>query len=118
MQTDINEHTDAESSFLYADRGGYLNTIDPDLLTHFEECSPLLELAVHVICEGYCGIAIDEVKMSNGKYFQALNVNMATPEGRLFTELQKRSLLGESLPKCKKILRNLAAEYKKLGLEM
>jgi hypothetical protein len=119
MKNDTNEYTDTENSFLYyADRAGNLHFIDTEPLVHFENYSPLLGLVSFINSEGYCGIDIDEVTMPNGTCLQSLNVNMATPEGRLFAELHNRTLLGGRLPKYRKILKKIEAEHKKLRLEM
>jgi hypothetical protein len=73
----------SNSIVFYHDHGDVMHIIDPDALPHHDTIHPLLDIAVAVINAGYAGVRIDECRLSNGRYMQCLNVNHATPEGRI-----------------------------------
>ncbi len=77
------------SLLFYLDRSNTVNVIDSRTLSHSDELSPIMLIAAAVMNAGYDGVIIDELRMANGRYFHALNTNMATPEGRILADLCK-----------------------------
>lgn len=75
------------SIMLYLDRSETIQVIDSDSLPHTDDLSPIMWIGIAVINAGYKGVIIDEQQMANGRYFQALNTNYATPEGRVIAAL-------------------------------
>lgn len=76
-----------KSILLYLDRSETIQIIESDSLPHTDDLSPIMWIGVAVINAGYKGIIIDEQRMANGRYFQALNTDHATPEGRVVAAL-------------------------------
>ena len=93
---------------MYLDRGDTLHVIDPEALTHTDGLLPLLKLAVAVINAGYAGVRVDEQRMSNGRYFQALNLDSASPEGKIFQRLGEVHAARVSLPSAPAVLKLIA----------
>ncbi len=103
-----------KSSILYyLDRSGTLKVIDSSSLSHTDDLSPIMNIAVAVIRAGYDGVVIDQHRMANGRYFQALNTNIATPEGRILTDLCK--LDPAALPTPKAVLAEILQAYQHGG---
>lgn len=88
----------SDSLVFYWDRADNLNLIDPDVIPHFDAVHPVMAIVVDVINAGYEGVVIDEQRLSNGRYFQALNVNLATPEGRIISVIQSSFEAGQAIP--------------------
>ncbi len=100
-----------KSSILYyLDRSGTLKVIDSSSLSHTDDLSPIMNIAVAVIRAGYDGVVIDQHRMTNGRYFQALNTNSATPEGRILANLSK--LDPPDLPSLMEVLRMIQQAYR------
>ena len=104
-----------DSILLFASRSGDIHIFDSNSIEHFDNGHPLLNLSIPVINAGYQGIAIDEHKMANGRYCQALEVNDATQEGTIFAQLQKDYENGIPLPTPSKLLDRIARAYKRQG---
>jgi hypothetical protein len=101
-----------DSILLFASRSGDIHIFDSSSIEHFDDGAPLLNLAIPVLIAGYQGIAIDELKMENGRYFHALEVNIATQEGAIFAQLQEDFENGIPLPTPSKLLDRIARAYK------
>jgi hypothetical protein len=78
-----------ESVIFYRDRSNTVKVIDSSSLSHTDDLSPIMNIAAAVIRAGYQGVVIDQHRMANGRYLQALNTNIATPEGRILAFLCK-----------------------------
>lgn len=102
----------SDSLVFYWDRGDVMHIVDPDGLKHFDDLSPLMLIAIEIINAGYEGVVIDEQLMSNGRYFQALNIDLATPEGEMLQALQD---LGANLPPVNIVLEALKLAYAEDG---
>lgn len=102
----------SDSLVFYWDRGDVMHIVDPDGLKHFDDLSPLMLIAIEIINAGYKGVVIDEQLMSNGHYFQALNIDLATPEGEMLQALQD---LGANLPPVNVVLEALKLAYAQDG---
>lgn len=76
-----------KSILIYLDRSETVQIIDPYSLPHTDDLSPIIWIGIAVINAGYKGVIIDQQRMANGRYFQALNTNHATPEGRVVAVL-------------------------------
>ena len=98
----------SDSLVFYWDRGDVMHVVDPDIMKHVDGFSPLMMIAIRIINAGYKGVVIDEQLMSNGRYFQALNVDLATHEGAMMNALQD---CGENLPSVDIVLQPLKLAY-------
>ena len=98
------------SILFYRDRGDTLHVIDSDELVHTDGLSPLLLIAVAVINAGYSGVIVDEYLMANGRYFQSINTNSATPEGRIVAALRK--IDPSQLPSPEAVLEEIRHAYR------
>ncbi len=103
----------SESGILYLDRSEMLHVIDPDCLQHYDQISPLMKIVIAVINAGYNGICIDEKRLANGRYFQAINTNSRTPEGRIINDLGPVS--DKDLPTPRVVLEQIREEYRRSG---
>jgi hypothetical protein len=92
-----------ESLILYADRSETINVIDRQSLNTTNDYHPLLRIGIDLINAGYEGIAVDEQVMSDGRFFQALNINEATPEGHVVRELLTEYQNLGRVPKMKEV---------------
>lgn len=95
-------------------RSGEVHIVDRDAIPHTVDLHPIMEIAVAVLNAGYAGLAIDELKLSNGRYAHALDVDLATPEGQLFQELSRLADSGEGLPNVPAVLDALELAYQSL----
>jgi hypothetical protein len=95
----------------YWDRADNLNLIDPDVIPHFDGGHPLLNIVVDIINAGYEGVVIDEQRLSNGRYFHALNVNLATPEGQIVSALQAAYDAGEKISSSREVIESINLAY-------
>lgn len=101
----------SDSFVYYWDRADNVNLIDPDVIPHFDDVHPVLAIVIDVINAGYEGVAIDERRLSNDRYFQALNVNLATPEGRIISILQSLFEAGEAIPSAREVVEAINHAY-------
>lgn len=101
----------SDSLVFYWDRADNLNLIDPDVIPHFDGGHPVLNIVVDIINAGYEGVVIDEQRLSNGRYFHALNVNLATPEGRIVSALQNSFEAGEEIPTAREVIESINHVY-------
>lgn len=88
----------SDSLVFYVNRANDIHLIEPETLPHFEDFHPILPIAAAIIKAGYEGVAVDERCLSNGRWFQAVDVNLATPEGRLLQRLSSILDSGGLLP--------------------
>jgi hypothetical protein len=101
------------SILFYRDRGDTLNVVDSDALSHTDDISPIMLIAAAVMRAGYDGVIIDQYRMANGRYFQALNANSATPEGRILAALCK--IDPSQLPSPQDVLDDIRRAYQNGG---
>ena len=90
-----------------------LHIVDPDEIPHSDDPSPLILLAVEVIKAGYTGVAIDELKLKNGRFVYSLEGNIATPEGLVMRKLQLAFENGRPLPDVPTVLEAIRRIYAK-----
>jgi hypothetical protein len=98
------------SIIFYLDRSDTVQLVDPSSLSHTDGLSPIMLIAVAVINAGYDGVIIDEQCMANGRVFQALNINSATPEGRILAALCKAD--PAKLPTPKAVVEEIRHAYR------
>ena len=101
----------SDSLVFYWDRADNLNVIDPDAISHYEDVHPVLAIVVEVVNAGYEGVIVDEQRLRNGRYFQALNVNLATPEGRIISAIQSSFEAGEEIPSAREVVESINHAY-------
>jgi hypothetical protein len=94
-------------------RSNDLHIVDPDAIPHSDKLSPIMQLAGEVIKAGHEGIAIDELKLKNGRYVYSLEVNLATPEGLVMRKLQLALENGRPLPDVPTVLEAIRRIYLK-----
>ena len=99
-----------KSVIVYLDRSDTVQIIDPSSLPHSDDVNPLMLIAAAVINAGFDGVIIHEQRLANGRYFQALNTNIATPEGRILTALYK--VEPAKLPTPKAVLEDIRRAYR------
>ena len=101
----------SESRVAIFSRSGELRVIDPSTVSHHDGLHPLMQLAVAVLDAGYTGIAVDELKLQNGRILLSLEVDMATPEGQIFKVLSEIAESGGELPVSQAVLNGLELVY-------
>ena len=105
----------SDSIVFYLDRGNVMHIVDPDTLHHQDTIHPVMEIAIAVINAGYSGVLIDEFQLANGRFVQCLNLNHATPEGRILAEVQEKLEPGCALPPPEAVLALIRKEYAQSG---
>jgi len=105
-----------ESLIYYIDKGGKLHLIDSENLDKTNEklnldLHPVLYVVMEILKAGYTGICIDEFILKNGKYFQAINVDLASPEGRIVKKLVSNFDDTKKLPEAMEILEQIKKAY-------
>ncbi len=88
----------SDSLVLLLNRANDLHIVDPDAVPHSDDLHPFLKIAAAIIIAGYDGVAVDEIRLSNGRYFQSVDANLATPEGAILQSLQNIMDSGGVLP--------------------
>jgi hypothetical protein len=96
--------------FVYS-RSNDLHIVDPDAIPHSDELSPLMQLAVEVIKAGHKGIAIDELKLKNGRFVYSLEGDISTPEGAVMRKLSTALDEGRPLPNAATVLEAIRRIY-------
>ncbi len=76
------------SLLAYRDRGDVIHIVDADALPHTDGLAPITLVAIAIINAGYKGVIVDSYRMANGRYLHALNVDLATIEGRFLRLLE------------------------------
>ena len=104
----------SNSLVMHLSRSGEVIASYRDDIPHTDELNPIMQIAVAVLNAGYTGIAVDELKLSNGRFAQALDVDLATPEGQIFQALSTISKAGEKLPEAATVLDALELAYQQL----
>ncbi len=87
-----------KSLLAYRDRADVIRLVDPETLPHTDGLAPIMLIAVAIINAGYKGVIIDSYRMANGRYFQALNVDLSTIEGRFLRLLEMTNRSGWPSP--------------------
>lgn len=100
-----------DSLILYWGRGGDLLIVDSEGLPHFDTEPPLLAHAAALMNAGFDGVAVDQKRLANGQYFQALNVDTASPEGQMMEALHERLQAGFKLPPPEVVVQAVQIEY-------
>ena len=98
--------------FLHS-RSNDLHIVDPDAIPHSHDLSPIMQLAIEVIKAGYKGIAIDELKLKNGRFVYSLEGDIATPEGAVIQKLSTALDDGRPLPNAATVLEAIHRIYEK-----
>jgi hypothetical protein len=109
----IKESTMSDSLVLVHSRSNELHIVDPDAIPHCDELSPLLLLAVEVIRAGHKGVAIDELKLKNGRFVYSLEGDLATPEGVVMQKLSTELDEGCPMPNAANVLEAIRRIYER-----
>ena len=103
----------SDSLLFVHSRSNDLHIVDPDAIPHSDDLSPIMQLAGEVIKAGYEGVAIDELKLKNGRYVYSLEVNLSTPEGVVIQKLSTALDEGRPLPNTPTVLEAIRRIYEK-----
>ncbi len=88
----------SDSLVLVLNRANELHIVDPDEVPHSDDLHPFTVIAAAIIAAGYEGVAVDEIRLSNGRYIQSVDVNLATLEGAILQDLRHMVDAGGVLP--------------------
>lgn len=94
-------------------RSNELHIVDPDAIPHSDDLSPIMQLAGEVIKAGHKGVAIDELKLKNGRYLYSLEVDLTSPEGLVIQKLSTALDAGRPLPNSPTVLEAIRRIYEK-----
>jgi hypothetical protein len=103
----------SDSLLFVHSRSNDLHIVDPQAIPHSDDLSPIMQLAGGVIKAGYEGVAIDELKLKNGRYVYSLEVNLSTPEGVVIQKLSTALDEGRPLPNAPTVLEAIRLIYEK-----
>ena len=106
-----------DSVLLYVDRGNGPHIVESADLPHFDTEPPLLGHAAALMNAGFQGVAVDQKRLADGRYFQALNVDTASPEGQLMQALHERHQAGFKLPLTEVVVQAVQIEYARRAKE-
>lgn len=101
----------SDSIVFYLDRNDNLQVIDPDCVPHSDDINPLQQLVIDMINAGYEGVAVDQIRLQDGRYFQAISANLDTPEGQILTNLSEDYLNEKPLPPSQTVLKEIQDSY-------
>lgn len=101
----------SDSLVLLLNRANDLHIVDPDAVPHFDDLHPLLESAAAIIVAGYKGVAVDEIRLSNGRYIQSIDADLATPEGAILQSLRRIMDSGGVLPAPASVIAAIRQRY-------
>ena len=102
-----------ESIIFHLDRGNHLHILETNAIPHFDTFPPLLIHAAALINAGFKGVAIDEIRLANGRYCHALDVDMASPEGKVMQDLHDLHAAGGCLPSSQQVIKAVLDEYER-----
>lgn len=108
----------SDSLVFLHNRANELHVIDPDRVPHSEGLHPIILIAATVINAGFEGVAVDEKRLANGRYFQSVDVNMATPEGVILHRVQQIAESGGELPTPELVVDAIRQQYVRTGTAM
>ncbi len=97
------------SILVYQDRSDTVHVVDSSSLPHTNNISPLMLIVLEIMLAGYKGLTVDEQRLADGRYFQALNVDRNTPEGQIMIRLS--NLDQSKLPTPKQVLNEIRHAY-------
>lgn len=100
-----------DSLVVYLGRNDAIHIIDPDCVPHSDDLNPLQLLVIDVINAGYKGVVIDEQRLNDGRFFQAISVNEASPEGQILNTLSADYKSGKPLPPAVNVLQQIRDAY-------
>ena len=103
----------SDSLLLVHSRSNELHILDPDAIPHSDDLSPIMQLAAEVIKAGYEGVAIDELKLKNGRYVYSLEADLASPEGLVIQKLTAAVDEGCPLPSAPTVLEVIRRIYER-----
>jgi len=103
-------------TIFYTDKSGKLHLIDSEALDKTNEklnldLHPVLNVVMEILQAGYAGVVVDEMELPNGKYFQAINTDMASPEGRIVNKLISDFDDTKQFPEATEILEQIKKAY-------
>jgi hypothetical protein len=100
-----------ESIVLYATRSNGVKVIDPESLPRCDEFPPIIEIVGALMSAGYYGVAVDEIKLANGRFILGVEVDPASHEGRILQATSLSYEAGAQLPSSQAILDAVAEAY-------
>jgi hypothetical protein len=106
-----------DSAIFYVGRRNGLHIVESDDLPHFDNEPPLLAYAAALMEAGFEGVAVDQTRLANGRYFLALNVDAASPEGQMMQALHERHQAGLKRPLPEVVVQAVQIEYARRAKE-
>ena len=103
----------SNSLLMAVSRSNDLHIVDPDAIPHSDDLSPIMHLAVEVFKAGYWGVAIDELKLQDGRFVHSIELDLATPEGVVMKKLSTALDEGRPLPNAPIVLEAIRRIYEK-----
>ena len=101
----------SDSLLFVHSRSNDFHIVDSDAIPHSDDLSPLMQLAVEVIKAGYMGVAIDELKLQNGRFVNLMDVDRLSPEGVVMKKLSLALDVGRPLPDAPTVLEAIRRIY-------
>lgn len=92
-------------------RSGQIRLVDANTIPHTDDLHPILLIAAAVINAGYHGVAVDELKLSSGRFVQHLEVDLATPEGQILQGLSAHVGSSGTLPAPNDVVALIEQQY-------
>jgi hypothetical protein len=103
----------SNSLVLVHSRSNELHVFEPDAIPHTDDLSPLMHLAAEVIKAGYSGVAVDELRLQNGRFVLSMDVDLESPEGLVMRRLSLALDEGRPLPNAPTVLEAIRRIYER-----
>ncbi len=100
---------------IYHSRSGDIYVIDPDDVPFSTQTPQILDIGIAILNAGYKGVALDEKRLMDGRYFVVTGINLGTHEGVYMGQLMKLQDEGQQLPTSDEALNHIDAIYKSNG---
>lgn len=104
----------SNSTVMHLSRSDEVTIAELEDIAQTDDLHPIIKIAAAVINAGYLGVAVDEMKTADGRYVQALDVDLATPEGRMLQTLSNLFQQGIKMPEAQTVLDGLQEVCQKL----
>jgi hypothetical protein len=104
----------SNSIVMHLSRSDEVTIAELEDIAQTDDLHPIIKIAAAVINAGYLGAAVDEMKTADGRYVQALDVDLATPEGRMLEALANLFQQGIKMPEAQTVLDGLQEVCQKL----
>jgi hypothetical protein len=104
----------SNSIVMHLSRSDEVTITELEDIAQTDDLHPIIKIAAAVINAGYLGVAVDEMKTADGRYVQALDVDLATAEGKMLQALSSLYEQGIKMPEAQTVLDGLQCMYQKM----